>query len=802
MTDRQRNGLILLLVAGLIAASAVVIGTHKTRLGLDLKGGVELVYAGEPTPQTPRVTQAALNRAVDVMRNRVDQLGVSEPSIQTVQPNLIDVQLPDVKNIGQAESEVGNTARLEFYDWEANALVPTGPHGQAQTVAGQLSTGNTQAGNVSQGSSAGGPGSNSPLAGAMGFYQAVKFASQQPYAPSKDNARIGPEYDLFGAPGSQACAHAAQTSGIKPVAGAHCLLAGPLDPGPYASRASAIQQLYSGIPANVAKIYKKQGQLLVIPQGTVVLQATSNNFAKRPPYGSPTAGYYVLRDHVALFGSEIANPVESSDSTGQPDVQFGFQGNGANAFQSVTGTIARRGALASIGSTKLFQHFATALDKQLITVPQIDYTQYPDGITGGQGADITGGFTASSATSLAQELRLGALPIQLKQISESQVSSTLGQQALHQGLLAGLIGLAVVALFLLAFYRLLGLIAIGGLIVYGIYFYGLIKLIPITMSLAGIAGLILTIGVAADANIVIFERVKEEIRGGRSIRQGIVTGYRKGLTAIIDANVVTIMTAFILFVLATADVKGFAFTLGIGTFVSLFTAVMATQAILMTMGNSRLLHRPSALGAGKPKRHWTFDFMGASRYFFSMSGMILLIGALAIGGKGLNLGIDFTSGTQISVGLTRPATTAQIKSVMASIGEGDATDPEGHGQEEWSTRPVWLPDRLQVPGHVQGRSAQRPVQVRGPAPGPPEQVRHPDQLQREPGHQLHLGGADVRSLDHPQRDHRDHRLAAGDLRLRGVALRLEVRGAGADRAGARPIDHEWRVRADRKGGDG
>ena len=161
------------------------------------------------------------------------------------------------------------------------------------------------------------------------------------------------------------------------------------------------------------------------------------------------------------------------------------------------------------------------------------------------------------------------------------MSATLGKQALHKGLIAGLVGLLVVVIFLLAYYRVLGVIAtVRRSLIYAIYFYALIKLIPITLTLPGIAGLILTIGVAADANIVIFERVKEEIRGGRSIRQGIVTGYSKGLTAIIDANVVTIMTAFILFVLATSDVQGFAFTLGIGTFVSLFTAVMATQAIL------------------------------------------------------------------------------------------------------------------------------------------------------------------------------------------------------------------------------
>jgi SecD/SecF fusion protein len=133
------------------------------------------------------------------------------------------------------------------------------------------------------------------------------------------------------------------------------------------------------------------------------------------------------------------------------------------------------------------------------------------------------------------------------------------------------------------------------------------------------------------------------------------------------------MTAFILFVLATADVKGFAFTLGIGTIVSLFTAVMATQAILMTMGGSRAIARPTALGAGGKKHVWRFDFMGASKYFFSMSGVILLVGALAIGGRGLHLGIDFTSGTRITTSLVKPVTEAQIRSVMTADGVPDPT---------------------------------------------------------------------------------------------------------------------------------
>jgi SecD/SecF fusion protein len=664
MTDRQRNGFILLLVIGLVLGSLVVLAgipgalkPKKTVLGLDLKGGVELVYQGLPSAQTPVVTPTALQRAVDIMRSRVDQLGVAEPQIQTTGGNQITVGLPNVTDTARAEQEVGTTAQLLFYDWEANALTPNG-----KTVASQLEAQDPTALAISQGSgTSAGPGA--PGAGSMGLYQAVTLASKQTAWASSANSRIGPQYWMFGAPGSAACATAARDQGTVPVAGQHCLLSGPDD---------NIRDLDAGLPAGVSA---SEGQVLTIPRGWTVLEAISaNGYAKQLPFSSPNAQFFVLKDNVALRGSDITNPQQSTDpNTGAPDVTFGFSSKGQSAFQNVTAQIARRGSLVSGLGQSLYQHFAVALDNQLVTVPYIDYKQYPDGINGSNGADISGSFTITSAQDLANVLRLGALPINLKLISESQVSATLGKQALHNGLTAGMIGLLVVAVFLIAYYRLLGVIAVAGLAVYGLYFFALIKLIPITLTLPGIAGLILTIGVAADANVVIFERVKEEIRAGRSIRQGIATGYRKGLTAIIDANVVTIMTAFILFVLATADVQGFAFTLGIGTFVSLFTAVMATQAILGTMGSSRLVSRPSALGAGGEKRVWRFDFMGASRYFFSMSGAILLIGALAIGGRGLNLGIDFTSGTRITVGLEHAASQQQVSSAISSLGISSPT---------------------------------------------------------------------------------------------------------------------------------
>ncbi|HUE25693.1 MAG TPA: protein translocase subunit SecD [Solirubrobacteraceae bacterium] len=659
MTDRRRNVFILALVAGLIAASVVVISTQKTFLGLDLKGGVQLIYKGEPTPQTPHVTQAALQRAVDLMNQRVNTLGVSEPEISTLGGD-ISVGLPDVSSTHRAEQLVGTTARLEFYDWESNALIP-GPSGGTATVASQLTTQNGTATTVSQGSGASSPGS--PSAGSLPLYTAVQLAAKQPLQVSGDNARQGPEYFAFGSSGSAACTLAGRAYHFTPVVGQHCYLAGPQD---------NITDLDSALPTGVSA--SDPGvQVLTVKQGTTVLQAVPANFTRPASWSNPTSQFYVLKDHVALFGNDITNPQQSTDQAGAPDVAFGFTGTGATAFQNVTAQIARRGDLVSGLGQTLNQHFAVALDTQLITVPSIDFKTYPDGIQGNNGAEITGGFTINSAQDLATQLRLGALPINLKLISQSQVSATLGKQALHKGVLAGLVGLLAVAIFLLAYYRVLGLIAVAGLLVYAVYFFALIKLIPIVLTLPGIAGLILTIGVAADANVVIFERVKEEIRAGRSIRQGIQIGYRKGLTAIIDANVVTIMTAFILFVLATSEVQGFALTLGIGVFVSLFTAVMATQAILTTMGNSRVIAHPSALGAGGKKRVWHYDFMGASKYFFTLSGTILLIGALAIGGRGLNLGIDFTSGTRLTAGLERAATQPQVSSVVTAAGASGAT---------------------------------------------------------------------------------------------------------------------------------
>jgi SecD/SecF fusion protein len=620
VTERRRYLFILVLVAGLIVASGLAIVTKKTRLGLDLQGGVELVYQAKPT-KFAQVTPEALERAIDVMRERVDQLGVAEPELQRFGRDQIAVSLPDVKNAKRAQEQVGTIAQLFFYDWEPNVI---GSSGRPEPTDPSV-TGGPQAGRQ----------------GAIDHYGAVIRASRRPAITRPNTTHAGVYYLVDDK--------------------AKKVLRGPEE-----RRADLFSENRTRPPNT---------RVIKVNEGTVIVQAETPDGKPNPRFDR----FYVLDDKPALSGTDIKNPEQNFDSspggTGQPIVTFDFTDKGRKTWEQVTREIAQRGQRAQLPGTPpdaAAQHFAIVLDNRLVSVPFIDFQQNPDGIDGRNGAQIEGGFTIQTAQDLANLLKTGALRLKLDLISQSQVSASLGKQALDQGLLAGIVGLGIVVLFLLAFYRVLGVIAVVGLAIYGIYFYALIKLIPITMTLPGIAGTILTIGVAADANIVIFERVKEEIRAGRSITAGLAAGYRRGFTSILDANVVTFMTAFVLFILATSGVKGFAFTLGVGTAVSLFTAVMATQAILGTMGRSRWLSDPAAVGAGRQRVFWRYDFMGASKWFFSMSGVILLVGALAIGSKGLDFGIDFESGTRIRTGFVQQVSENQIRDSLRTAGFADA----------------------------------------------------------------------------------------------------------------------------------
>ena len=378
-----------------IRPQALIVAAATVVLCAACGGGtprLELVYrASHPVPA------ATIAQTVQIIRARA---AAAAPGVRVSSSgNEVTLSAGGTSPRQQARlAQLAATGQLGFYDWEANVLTPTG-----RTVASLLPRPPAIGIAISQGAGAATPGS--PGAGSLPLYAAVSLAASRPEQISPDNSRAGPEYFMFGAPGSSTCPDAARFYGFSPPAGEPCYLAGP---------EATTAGLDAAIPPGVRR---SDEQLLTVRQGTVVLQAVPSSFDNQPSWSDPSAQFFVLRDHLAMSGPEITDPAESRDPIGNPVVAFGFTSGGAMAFQRMTGELARRGGLASGLGARLNQHFAVALDAQLLTVPLIDFRNYPDGVPGGHGAELTGGFSPTSAQRLARELQLGRLPVALQLVS-------------------------------------------------------------------------------------------------------------------------------------------------------------------------------------------------------------------------------------------------------------------------------------------------------------------------------------------------------------------------------------------------
>lgn len=256
--------------------------------------------------------------------------------------------------------------------------------------------------------------------------------------------------------------------------------------------------------------------------------------------------------------------VEFNQTTYEPIIGLTFNAEGAKLFEDMTKN--------NVGKT-----IAIYLDGQILSAPVVNQA-----ITGGQ-ATITGSFTPQEAKTLVGRLNSGALPIPVELISTQTIGPTLGAEAINKGLHAGLIALLLISLFFILWYRLPGVLAVVSLMIYVIINLALFKLIPVTITAAGIAGFIISMGIAVDANVLIFERMKEELKKGKNVDEALKDGFDRAWTSIRDANVSTLITAAILFWFGTALIKGFALTLGIGILVSLLSAVVITRVFLAAL---------------------------------------------------------------------------------------------------------------------------------------------------------------------------------------------------------------------------
>lgn len=335
----------------------------------------------------------------------------------------------------------------------------------------------------------------------------------------------------------------------------------------------------------------------------------------------------------------------------------------------------------------------------------ISYPRVQTAITGGE-AQITGMADFEEAETLATQIRIGSLSLQLSELESSVVGAQLGSQAIASSLKAGAIGLAIVMVFMIVMYAVPGIAASLALAIYTTLVIATLYLFDITLTLPGIAGIILGIGMAVDANVIVFARIREEIATGKSVQTSMKIGFQKAMSAILDGNITTLIASVVLMALGSGTVKGFAYTLMIGIILSLFTAMVVTRYILYSL---YALGLKSEKLYGRAKERKSIDFIGKKAVFFTISGIIIAAGLISMGvhsateGKALNYGLDFMGGTSTTADFGKDMTIEDIENdivpyVEKVTGDSDvqATKVEGTTQVTIKTRTLSLDERQKL----------------------------------------------------------------------------------------------------------
>jgi SecD/SecF fusion protein len=510
-------------VLTVVGAAIALLVTRPIRLGLDLRGGTQIVLEARAT-ESQQVDADTVIRTLEVLRRRVDQLGVAEPSLQRSGEDRIIVELPGLTDPEEALEVIGRTAQLTFHQ----VLGVAGPKGRSAGT---------------------GDGRERVLA-------------------DEEGNRLR--------------------------------LARPVLTGDALGDAEAV----------------------VDPQLGAAWQVT-----------------------------------------------LSFRDDGGDKWADITG----KAACEPVGSSQ--RRVAIVLDNDIISSPEVSPDVDCDvGITGGDTV-ITGDFDQQEAKDLALLIRAGALPVPVEVVEQRTIGPTLGGAAIRASVEAAIIGGALTILYVVAYYRVLGVLAAVALLVYGVTSYAVLLALGATLTLPGIAGFVLAIGMAVDANVLVFERTKEEFSAGKRLRAAALEGFKKAWSAIADSNATTLLAAIILFYFAAGAVRGFGITLTIGVLVSMFTALVVTRVLVEVAMKSRFLSsRPGALGmnvgSGLRKRleERPIDLMSRSKWWFGLSALVLAVALAGLVGRGLTLGLEFTGGRLIEYSTARPVDLDELRSELAGSG--------------------------------------------------------------------------------------------------------------------------------------
>lgn len=601
------------------------------RLGLDLLGGSELVYEANMSniPSTDRGD--ALAGVRDVIERRVNAMGVSEPVVQTVRAgdtSRVVVQLAGIRDINQAIRQIGETPILEFKEVDPN---PPAQSAYAEEFAAAQATVKTVADRLkkrygfaalarefsedeSTKASGGDRGYIKPwdepelwrFADATGVPSRTTEAIETPkgwsflevYAKRSGEPEVEARHILICYQGAKNCTRdtskedalkLAEEVRTKATKDNFNELVKTYSTEPGAETSFGILGWFTRDkmvkPFEDAAFAMKVGEIsnpVETEFGYHIIyktnEKTRNDYAvrqiliKRPVQ---TEGNDITWKNTELSGKHLKGAqVEFDEQTSQPIVSLQFNDDGEKLFGDLTAR--------SVGKP-----IAIFLDGGIISAPTVQQE-----IRGGS-AVITGNFTIQESKLLAQRLNAGALPVPINLVSQQTVGPILGQASLARSLTAGLIGFALVALFMILYYRVSGVVAVVALGIYATMVLAIFKMIPVTLTLAGIAGFILSLGMAVDANVLIFERMKEELRAGRSLSSAIEEGVRRAWPSIRDGNYTTLIAALVLFWFSSSVIKGFALTLAIGVLLSLFSALVMSRTFMMLVAAWRWKNRVS-----------------------------------------------------------------------------------------------------------------------------------------------------------------------------------------------------------------
>jgi preprotein translocase subunit SecD len=618
---RLLAGLVALIVVLFIAVVGGNIGSpgawghdFKVKLGLDLQGGTEVTLKAV-VPKGKPITQPEMTTAIAIMENRVNGAGFTEAQVQQQGSNLINVSVPG-KNAQQVRALVSTTAELFFRQvllLAPNTPLPTTPTPSPTPSSPAGSSPSTSpsappSGTPSPSSSAHAaslpgaqPGGAAQMASRAHRLRAAAAASPSPSAPASASATPSPS--------SSAAASPASTAGGTP------------SPAATSSSGTSTWQQAGGDPARVSPGVKVLFDKLNCADKNwrqkIGYTAADWNDPKKQIVScgllNGTSGVWqkFVLDKSTVLGTMVtgASAVPNPNNANTWLVNLTLNGAGAAAFGSLTTTMANTYGAGGSASSPL-DYLAVELDGQVVSYPAID--QGP--ITGGQ-AQITGSFTQAQATTLANQLSYGHLPLSFTQESVNSVSPQLGHDQLTAGLIAAGLGLILVVFYLLFYYRGLAVIAVSSLIIAAALTYEAVLVLGkyqgFALNLAGVAGLIVAIGITADSFVVFFERLRDEVRdGGKSLRSAVERGWRRARRTILVSDTVSFIAAALLYYFAIGEVRGFAFTLGLTTIIDVVVVFTFTKPMMTLLARTRFYgggHKlsgldPARLGARAPWR--------------------------------------------------------------------------------------------------------------------------------------------------------------------------------------------------------